>query len=123
MIYKQLLDTDSFLEDIPSLRLNLRKDLAPEFLITIDKLNELYERFKGTDWRIPEKAKKTAPKLSAETRKNATHARKVFSGYYTKGLAMSADGATVVVDTLVGVARATTERAMAYAQAGTGKTA
>lgn len=67
--------------------------------------------------------KESAPKLSAETRKNATHARKVFSGYYTKGLAMSADGATVVVDTLVGVARATTERAMAYAQAGTGKTA
>ena len=67
--------------------------------------------------------KQSAPQLTAETRKNATHARKVFSGYYTKGLAMSADGATVVVDTLVGVARATTERAMAYAQAGTGKTA
>jgi hypothetical protein len=50
MIYKQLLDTDSFLEDIPSLRLNLRKDLAPEFLITIDKLNELYSSKKGSRW-------------------------------------------------------------------------
>jgi hypothetical protein len=41
----------------------------------------------------------------------------VFSGYYTKGIALTADGATVVVDTLVGAALATTEKATAFAQA------
>ncbi len=39
---------------------------VPDAAARMDKLNELYERFKGTDWRIPEKAKKAAPKLSAE---------------------------------------------------------
>jgi hypothetical protein len=54
--------------------------------------------------------KQSAPKLTPETRKNAQHAHQVFSGYYTKGLAMSADGAQVVVDTLVGAAIAAVER-------------
>jgi hypothetical protein len=60
--------------------------------------------------------KQTAPKLTPETRKNAAHAQKVFSGYYTKGIALTADGAAVVVDTLVGAALATTQKATAFAQ-------
>lgn len=59
--------------------------------------------------------KQTAPKLTPETRKNAAHAQKVFSGYYTKGIALTADGAAVVVDTLVGAALATTQKATAFA--------
>ena len=59
--------------------------------------------------------KHTAPKLTPETRKNAARAQKVFSGYYTKGIALTADGAAVVVDTLVGAALATTEKATAFA--------
>jgi hypothetical protein len=54
-----------------------------------------------------------APKLKPETRKNATNAQKVFGRYYTRGLAASAGGATVVVDTLVGAAIAGVERAAA----------
>ena len=59
--------------------------------------------------------KESAPKLSAETRKNAAHLQKVCSGYYARGIALTADGAKVVVDTLVGAALATTERAAAFA--------
>ncbi len=59
--------------------------------------------------------KQTAPKLTPETRKNAAHAQKVFSGYYAKGIALTADGAAVVVDTLVGAALATTQKATAFA--------
>lgn len=62
--------------------------------------------------------KHTAPKLTPETRKNAAHAQKVFSGYYAKGIALTADGAAVVVDTLVGAALATTEKATAFAANG-----
>jgi hypothetical protein len=58
--------------------------------------------------------KQTAPKLTPETRKNAAHAQQVFSGYYAKGLALSADGAEVVVDTLVGAAIAAVERIAAF---------
>lgn len=65
--------------------------------------------------------KESAPQLTPETRKNAAHAQKVFSGYYTKGIALTADGATVVVDTLVGAALATTQRATAFAAANLGK--
>ncbi|MBX3586690.1 MAG: hypothetical protein KF796_08590 [Ramlibacter sp.] len=67
--------------------------------------------------------KETSPKLTSETRKNAAHAQQVFSGYYAKGLALTADGAKVAVDTLVGVALATTERATALAEAGLRKAA
>jgi len=59
--------------------------------------------------------KHSAPKLTPETRKNAAHAQKVFSGYYAKGIALTADGAAVVVDTLVGAALATTQKATAFA--------
>ena len=57
--------------------------------------------------------KETGPKLTPETRENAARAQQVFSGYYAKGLALSADGAVVVVDTLVGAAVTAVERAAA----------
>src|SRR5688572_2336230 len=63
------------------------------------------ERLAGTlEQRWKAALKETAPKLTPETRKNAAHAQQVFSGYYARGLALSADGAEVVVDTLVGAA-------------------
>lgn len=49
--------------------------------------------------------KESSPQLTPETRRNAQHARKVFGGYYTKGVALSAAGAETAVDTLVQVAR------------------
>src|SRR4029453_5414291 len=55
--------------------------------------------------------KETAPKLTPETRKNATRAQEAFSGYYARGLALSADGAEMVVDTMVGATTAVTGRA------------
>jgi hypothetical protein len=67
--------------------------------------------------------KQNAPKLTPETRKNAAHAQQVFSGYYAKGLAMSADGAQVVVDTLVGAAIAAVERVAAFNAANGAKAA
>src|SRR5215208_8498707 len=60
--------------------------------------------------------KEASPQLTAETRRNAARAQQAFGAYYAKGLAMSADGAEVVVDTLVGVAAAGVERAAAFAQ-------
>lgn len=67
--------------------------------------------------------KESSAQLKPETRKNAAHAQKVFSAYYTRGVALTADSAVVVVDTLVGAALATTERATAFAQAGLRKAA
>jgi hypothetical protein len=61
--------------------------------------------------------KETAPKLTPETRKNAARAQQAFSEYYARGLALSADGAEVVVDTVVGAAVAAIERAAAFKQA------
>ena len=58
----------------------------------------------------------SSPQLTPETRKNAARAQQAFSAYYAKGLALSADGAEVVVDTLVGAAVAGIERAAAFAQ-------
>jgi hypothetical protein len=57
------------------------------------------------------------PQLSAETRKNATHARKVIGGYYTKGTQLAAGGAAVAVDTMVQAARVAVERAASWPQA------
>lgn len=51
------------------------------------------------------------PKLSPETRRNATHARDVFAGLYAKGVVLSASGAEAAVDTLVQAARAAVDRA------------
>lgn len=74
--------------------------------------------------------RQASPKLSAETRRNATHARKVFGGYYARGLQLSADGAEAVVDTLtqaagMGVDRTAEgiERAAAFVRARAGKPA
>ncbi|MEJ6023976.1 hypothetical protein [Ramlibacter sp. PS4R-6] len=55
--------------------------------------------------------------LDAETRKNAKHARDVFAGYYERGLALSADGAGVVVDTIVGAWIAGIDRVGSYKHA------
>lgn len=55
--------------------------------------------------------KASSAELTAETRKNASHAQKVFSGYCAKGIALTADSATVVVDTLVGAALTTARKA------------
>ena len=60
--------------------------------------------------------KEASPELSAETRRNATNARKVIGGYYTKGVALSASGAEVAVDTVVQAARDALERAANWQQ-------
>lgn len=48
--------------------------------------------------------------LSAETRRNAANARKVFARYYNNGLALAAGGATIAVDTMVQAAEAALDR-------------
>lgn len=60
--------------------------------------------------------RQASPRLSAETRRNAANARKVFSRYYRQGLALSSGGAGVVVDTLVQAAGTAIERADAWQQ-------
>ncbi len=60
--------------------------------------------------------KQSAPQLTPETRKNAAHAQKVFGGYYTRGVHLSAAGAEVAVDTLVQAARVAVERAATWQQ-------
>lgn len=60
--------------------------------------------------------KQTSPKLTPETRKNAARAQKAFSAWYAKSLAMSADGAEVVVDTVVGATVAAIARACEAAE-------
>lgn len=57
------------------------------------------------------------PQLDAETRKNAKHFKTVVGGYWTRALAMSTDGATIAVDTLVGAAVAGVERVAGYTHA------
>ena len=80
------------------------------------------ERLAGAlEQRWKSALKETSPKLTPETRKNAARAQQAFSGYYARGLALSADGAVVVVDTLVGAAVAAVERAAAFQQARTQK--
>jgi len=60
--------------------------------------------------------KESSPQLSAETRKNATHAQKVIGGYYVKGIDLAASGAEVAVDTLVQAARTAVQRAATWQQ-------
>lgn len=60
--------------------------------------------------------RQSSPELSAETRRNAAHARKVFAGYYNKGVALSSSGAEVAVDTIVQTARTAVERAATWQQ-------
>ncbi|MBC5782095.1 hypothetical protein H8N03_04005 [Ramlibacter sp. USB13] len=52
----------------------------------------------------------SSPKLSAETRRNASHFRDVVAGYYGKGVAVSATGAERAVGTLVEAAQAAAGR-------------
>jgi hypothetical protein len=61
--------------------------------------------------------RQASPRLSAETRRNAAHARKVFSRYYRQGLDISSSGAVAVVDTLVQGAGSAIERAESVRQA------
>jgi hypothetical protein len=61
--------------------------------------------------------KESAPQLTDETRKNAARAQRAFSASYAKGLALTADGAEVVIDTLVGAAVAAVQRAASFQQA------
>jgi hypothetical protein len=75
------------------------------------------------DQRWKAAMKQSSAKLSAETRKNANHAHQVFNGYFTKGVALSASGAEVAVDTLVGVTVTAIERTAAFARNNLNKTA
>ena len=61
--------------------------------------------------------KETSPKLTPETRKNAARAQEAFGGLYAKGLALSAEGAEIVIGALVGTAVAAVERTAAFRQA------
>jgi hypothetical protein len=75
------------------------------------------ERLAGTlEQRWKTALKETSPKLTPETRRNAARAQQAFSAYYAKGLNLSADGAMVVVDTLVGATVTAIERAATFAQ-------
>ncbi|HSV34115.1 MAG TPA: hypothetical protein VLI46_01100 [Ramlibacter sp.] len=67
--------------------------------------------------------KESSPRLTPETRRNAARAQQAFSTYYAKGLALSASGAGVVVDTVVGAAITAVERAAAFAAANARTTA
>jgi hypothetical protein len=67
--------------------------------------------------------KEASPQLTAETRRNAARAQQAFSASYAKSVAFTADGASVVVDTLLGAAVAAVERAAAFQQARTQHTA
>jgi hypothetical protein len=58
--------------------------------------------------------KESSSQLSAETRRNAQHARKVFAGYYMRGVTLSAAGAEIAVATLVQAARTGVQRAEAW---------
>lgn len=50
MAYRDLLDSDSFVEDLGSLKHLGSRELAPEFLIMIEKLNDLYSTKKASKW-------------------------------------------------------------------------
>jgi hypothetical protein len=69
----------------------------------------------GERWDVAFEESK--PELSTETRRNAKHARDVFARYYERGLALSADGAGIAVDTFVGASIAGIERFAAYKHA------
>ncbi len=67
--------------------------------------------------------KQSSSKLTPETRKNATRAQMAVSAWYAKGLAVSAGGAEVAVDAVVGATVAAIVRASEYAQQNLRKTA
>jgi hypothetical protein len=55
----------------------------------------------------------SSPQLSEETRRNASHFRDVFSGWYGRGVDLSATGAERAVTTLVDAAQAAVDGRMA----------
>jgi len=61
--------------------------------------------------------RQASPQLSAETRRNAANARKVFARCWRQGLTLSTEGAERAVDTFVQVAGSAIERADAWQQA------
>lgn len=65
--------------------------------------------------------REASPRLSAETRRNAANARKVFGRYYRQGLKLSSSGAGVAVDTVVQAAGTVIGRAEGYRQARAGR--
>ena len=78
-------------------------------------------QFAGQRWNTA--FRKAGPQLTAETRKNAAHAKKVVGAYYSRGLRVSASGAEVAVDTAVQLAAGAVERACAFAQERTARSA
>lgn len=58
----------------------------------------------------------SSPQLSAESRRNAAHARAVFARYYSQGVALSLSGAEVAVDTMAQTARLALDRAAGWQQ-------
>ncbi|MBG9387783.1 hypothetical protein [Caenimonas aquaedulcis] len=90
----------------------------------IDLYREGGERAKaGLEARWDAAFEQSKPQLTAETRKNAARARKAFSAFYAKTLAMSASGAEVAVDTFVGATVTAIARATDFAEAALRKTA
>jgi hypothetical protein len=86
---------------------------------------DLVAKFGNTAHRVIGLYREGGERL-AETldqRKNANHAHQVFNGYFTKGVNLSASGAEVVVDTLVGATVTAIERTAAFAQANLNKAA
>jgi hypothetical protein len=67
--------------------------------------------------------RQSSAKLTPETRQNAARAQKAFSTWYAKGLAVSAGGAEVAVDTVVGATVAAIVRASEFAKQNLRKTA
>jgi len=55
--------------------------------------------------------REASPQLSAQTRRNAAHARRVFARYWREGLQRSTDGADAAVDAVVQAAGQALRRA------------
>jgi hypothetical protein len=107
------MDTNAFSASATSLLANFGNSAHQ----VIGAYREGGERLAATlEQRWKAALKESSPQLSPDTRRNAARAQQAFSGYYSKGLALSADGAEVVVDTLVGAAVAGIERAAEFAQ-------
>lgn len=70
--------------------------------------------FAATQWDSA--LRKASPQLSAETRRNAANARKVFARYWRQGLSVSATGAEAAVGTIVQAAGLAIERAESLQQ-------
>ena len=71
--------------------------------------------FAGERWDTA--FEQAGPQLDAQTRKNAQNFRKVVGRWWTRGVALSSDGATIAVDTFVGAAIAGVERATGHVPA------